>query len=59
MKILLTNHSLTTSGGTESVILDLARSLRRKGHEIMIYSPRAGFVGSVLSGELFPVVSHP
>ncbi len=59
MKILITNHALTTAGGTEQFVVELAQALRRRGHEIMIFSPRAGNVASVLSNEKFPIFSDP
>ncbi len=57
MKILITNHSLRQRGGTQSVVIDLCRLLRKRGHDVMIFSARLGHISELLTDELFPVVS--
>jgi hypothetical protein len=57
MRILITNHSLSALGGSETVVIDLCRLLRKRGHDVMVFSSRLGHVAELLNGELFPVVS--
>lgn len=42
MKILLTNHQLINYGGTEVFTYTLAKSLRQKGHDVVVYSAYLG-----------------
>lgn len=42
MNILLTNIVISGRSGTEIVIAEIAYELRRRGHEIVVYSPTCG-----------------
>ncbi len=42
MKILVTNLQLDRRTGTEIVVRDLDAGLRRRGHEVCVYTPRPG-----------------
>jgi hypothetical protein len=42
MKILMTQRGLRWLGGTELVTIEVALELRRRGHEVAVYSPRIG-----------------
>ena len=48
MKILLTNHDLSTYAGTETFVYTLAVELQRVGHEVVCWSPRLGAVAQRL-----------
>lgn len=49
MKILFTNHSLDALAGTESVIIDLAKEFKLRGHEVGVYSPKIGLASLILN----------
>ncbi len=42
MQILITNVQLTHRTGTEVVVRDLERALRRRGHEVCVHTPARG-----------------
>ncbi|QGG95416.1 hypothetical protein [Actinomarinicola tropica] len=42
MKILITNLQLDERTGTEVVVRDLDAGLRRRGHDVCVYTPRPG-----------------
>lgn len=42
MRILITNISLAELGGTQLYVRDLAHGLRRRGHDVAVYSPEPG-----------------
>ena len=58
MNILITNSALRESGGTQTVVASLCKQLRRRGHEVMVFSSHLGHAAELLVGQKFPVVSH-
>ena len=44
MKILMTNVQLDHRTGTEIVVRDLESALRRRGHDVCVYTPSAGAI---------------
>jgi glycosyltransferase involved in cell wall biosynthesis len=48
MRILFTNNTLDARAGTELYVYDVARELRRLGHQVVAYSPRLGEVSKLL-----------
>jgi hypothetical protein len=48
MKVLMTNNSLATRGGSESYLETVSSELRRLGHEVLFYSPDCGLVAERL-----------
>ncbi len=57
MRVLLTNLQLTTNTGTEIVVRDLALGLRRRGHDVAVYTPSAGEPAARLISDGIPVVT--
>lgn len=55
MRILFTNLQLTGYTGTEIVVRDLTLALRKRGHEVLIYTPRPGAVSDGLRAQGVPV----
>jgi glycosyltransferase involved in cell wall biosynthesis len=49
MKILLTQRKLAAFAGTEMITLELACSLKKRGHDIAVYCPRPGRVVDLLA----------
>ena len=58
MRILYTQRKLTDFAGTEMVTLDLARSMKKRGHEVAVYCPRPGKIGDLLAANGVPTVSQ-
>lgn len=58
MRVLLTNNTLSGRAGTEMYVYDVARELKRLGHEPAAYSPRLGVVADLLRGAGIPVTSN-
>jgi len=55
LSILLTNITLATRSGTETVTRDLATALLRAGHRPMVYSPRLGPIADEIRRASIPV----
>ena len=51
MRILITNHRLALRTGTELFAGELAHSLRKRGHEIALFSPQCGELAEELRGD--------
>lgn len=58
MRVLLTNNTLGERAGTEMYVYDVARELKRLGHEPAAYSPRLGAVADLLREAGIPVTSN-
>src|SRR3954468_20347940 len=58
MRVLLTNFQLDHRTGTEIVVRDLALGLRRRRHEVAVYTPHPGAIGDELIGAGVPVVNR-
>jgi len=58
LRILITNRSLTTRGGTETYLRDLAEGLVRRGHLPIVYSPRLGDTAADLRAATVPVIDN-
>ena len=58
MIVLITNCELRTTGGTETVVIELCRRLRLRGHLVMVFSPALGHSAELLIAQKFPVVSN-
>ncbi|MGC3981728.1 MAG: glycosyltransferase [Steroidobacteraceae bacterium] len=56
MKVLITNHTLSTRTGTETYVRDLALGLLAKGHSPIVYSPQGGAIADELRNLTIPVV---
>ncbi len=56
VRILLTNHQLSTRGGSELYLRDVAGALRRRGHQPIAYSPSLGQAADDLRECAIPVV---
>jgi glycosyltransferase involved in cell wall biosynthesis len=56
VRVLLTNNTLNWRSGTELYVLDVARQLRKLGHEPVAYSPHLGEVAELLALAGVPVV---
>jgi hypothetical protein len=48
MRILMTQRALTHWGGTEMITIEVANELRRRGHEVAVFSPRIGTPASLV-----------
>ena len=58
MRVLLTNNTLAWRGGTELYLLDVARELKRLGHEPVAYSPHLKDVAEHFRAAGIPVVAN-
>ncbi len=58
MRVLLTNNTLGARAGSEMYVVDVARELKRLGHEPVAYSPSLGAVAEVLREAGIPVVGN-
>ena len=56
LKILITNNSLGDRAGSELYVLDVARSLVKRGHRPIAYSSRLGQVAEELRRATVPVI---
>jgi hypothetical protein len=54
--ILITNITLKTRTGTETVVRDLSMGLRKAGHFPMVYSPALGDIADEIAAAGIPVV---
>ena len=59
MKILITNNTLATLGGSEWVVVELARALASRGHQVAACSSQIAEAGSMLKGMSIPVIVDP
>jgi hypothetical protein len=59
MKILITNNTLAALGGSEWVVVDLARALVSRGHQVAACSSQIGEAGSLLKGMSVPAILNP
>ncbi len=57
MKILLTNHHLVNYGGTELFTFELARTLKREGHDVCVYTKYLGKLEKDLDDIFVPVTT--
>lgn len=57
MKVLITNYSLASRGGTELYVRDLAIGLSKRGHTPIVYSPELGMVAEEIRKATIPVVN--
>jgi glycosyltransferase involved in cell wall biosynthesis len=58
MRILLTNIILADRTGTEVVILELARGLARRGHQVAVFTPVPGASATALAADGITVASR-
>ncbi len=56
MRVLITNNTLDTRGGSELYVRDLASALLRRGHNPLAYSTRLGAVAEELRSATIPVI---
>lgn len=59
MKILLTNNTLASLGGSEWVVVELGRALASRGHQVAACSSQIGEAGSLLKGMAIPTIPDP
>lgn len=59
MKILITNHSLENLGGTERSVIELARALQARGHDVVACSSQIGEAGRLIKEKSISVISSP
>jgi len=59
MKILITNNTLAALGGSEWVVIDLARALVSRGHQVAACSSQIGEAGTLLKGMSVPTILNP
>lgn len=59
MKILMTNHQLMGYAGTEVFTYTVAKSLKLKGHEVVVYSPFVGEFSRIFEDIGVPVFDRP
>lgn len=57
LKVLITNHTLSSRTGTELYVRDLALGLLAKGHSPVVYSPRSGPLAAELRTLTIPVIN--
>lgn len=58
MRVLFTNNTLAWRAGTELYLFDVARELKRLGHEVVAYSPHLKEVAELFREAGIPVVSN-
>lgn len=58
MRVLLTNNTLRARAGTEMYVYDVARELKRLGHEPAAYSPVLELVADLLRADGIPVLNN-
>ena len=59
MKILITNNTLASLGGSEWVVIELARALASRGHQVAACSSQIGEAGSILKEMSIPTIRDP
>ncbi|MCP5536875.1 MAG: glycosyltransferase family 4 protein [Akkermansiaceae bacterium] len=55
MRILITNGALSRRSGTERYAVELAEGLRKRGHEVLLFSPCLGNTAAELQADGFTV----
>jgi len=56
--VLITNHALVHRAGTELYSFDLARTLRMRGHDVVVFSPKCGAFAEAIRTEGIAVVDR-
>ena len=59
MKILITNNTLAKLGGSEWVVIELAKALISRGHDVVACSSQIGEAGSLLRGMSVLTIPDP
>jgi hypothetical protein len=59
MNILITNNSLDFLAGSEWVVIELAKALASRGHQVAACSSQIGEAGSLLKEMSIPAIRHP
>ena len=59
MKILITNNTLGNLGGSEWVVVELARVLASRGHDVAACSSQIGEAGAILKEMAIPAIPNP
>ena len=59
MKILITNNSLDYLAGSEWIVIELAKALVSRGHQVAACSSRIGEIGSLLREMSVPAIRDP
>jgi hypothetical protein len=59
MNILITNNSLDYLAGSEWVVIELAKTLVSRGHQVAACSSQIGEIGSLLREMSIPAIRHP
>jgi hypothetical protein len=59
MNILITNNTLAALGGSEWVVVELARALSSRGHQVAACSSQIAEAGTMLKGMSIPVIPDP
>lgn len=57
MRVLITNNSLSYLAGSEMFVVELAKALKRRGHQPIAYSKNIGAISELLKAAKVPVVS--
>jgi glycosyltransferase involved in cell wall biosynthesis len=55
----MTNHRLQSAGGTEWFVVETARALQSRGHEVAVFTPVGGEMAERLQAAGIPVVALP
>jgi UDP-3-O-[3-hydroxymyristoyl] glucosamine N-acyltransferase len=61
VRILITNVQLDHRTGTEIVVRDLEHGLRRRGHQVCVYTPNPGIISDEITGRggtVVDVIEH-
>lgn len=59
MKILMTNHRLRSAGGSEWFVVEVAGALKKRGHEVAVFTTVGGEMAERLQEAGTPVVTRP
>ena len=59
MKILVTNHRLQSAGGSEWFVVETAGALKKRGHEVVVFTTVGGEMAERLRGTGITVVDLP
>lgn len=59
MKILITNNTLQNLGGSEWVVIELARALVARGHQVVACSSQIGEAGRLIKESGITVINNP
>lgn len=58
LRVLITNNTIAARAGTELVVLELAKALRRRGHKPVVYSLSHGEVSKELNEAGIPTIEN-